>query len=159
MRLRLERTALKPTYTIGHLYDVTRKKVYICDVIEDKVRDLNKNGKFDNGEVKVKGETAIPYGVYRIAMGYTSPKYSDFDRYPWAKKYGAKLPRLLCVPSFEGILIHPGTTAKDSWGCLIVGQNKSVGKVINSRATFQKLMDEFLLPCYKRGESITIEIV
>lgn len=53
MKLRLERTAFKSLYTIGHLYDVTDgKRVYICDTIEDKNRDLNHNGKFDNGEKK-----------------------------------------------------------------------------------------------------------
>lgn len=160
MRLRLRRTALKSKYTIGHLYDVTNGRcVYICDVIEDRVRDLNKNGKFDGNEKKVKGETAIPYGIYRITLRQKSPKYSDFRRYPWARKYNGRLPRLLDVPDFYGILMHPGTTADDSAGCLIVGQNKSVGKVINSRATFEKLMDDFLVPCDLRGEPIWIEIV
>ena len=48
MKLRLERTALKANYTIGHLYYIAESgaKLYICDVVEDKVRDLNKNGKF-----------------------------------------------------------------------------------------------------------------
>lgn len=47
MKLTLKRIALRPTYTIGKLYI---DDVYFCDTIEDTVRDLNKNGKFDNGE-------------------------------------------------------------------------------------------------------------
>lgn len=59
MKLTLKRIALKPAYTIGHLYIDGQK---VCDTIEDTVRDLNKNGVFDNGEKKVYAETAIPYG-------------------------------------------------------------------------------------------------
>ena len=50
MKLILKRIALRDTYTIGKLYI---DGVYFCDTLEDKVRDLNKNGKFDNGEIKV----------------------------------------------------------------------------------------------------------
>ena len=54
--------------------------------------------------------------------------------------------------------IH-GNTEKDSAGCLIVGENKVVGKVINSKITFEKLMKEYLNPCKKKREKVTIEIV
>ena len=59
MKIELKRVALKETYTIGKLYI---DGVYFCDTLEDKVRDLNENGRFDNGERKVMHETAIPYG-------------------------------------------------------------------------------------------------
>ena len=160
MRLRLERIALKSTYTIGHLYYIAESgsKVYICDVIEDKVRDLNKNGKFDPPtEVKIKGQTAIPYGTYEVAMNTRSPKFSNFAKYPYAKKYNGYMPRLLRVPQFEGILIHPGSSANSSAGCLIVGYNKVVGRVVDSQKAFNYLMDKYLVP--NRAEKITIEIV
>ena len=160
MRLLLERTARKQRYTIGHLYDITDgKREYICDVIEDKVRDTNKNGKFDNGEVKVPKETAIPYGIYVVTLWVRSPKFSDFKKYPYAKKYNGYLPRLLNVPHFDGILIHCGSSEKSSAGCLIVGYNKVVGRVVNSEAAFYKLMDNYLVPAKKRGEGISIEII
>ena len=63
MEIVVKRIALKPTYTIGKLYIDGE---YFCDTLEDTVRDLNKNGKFDNGEKKVYGETAIPYRKYEI---------------------------------------------------------------------------------------------
>ena len=63
MKLKLNRIALRKTYTIGKLY-IDGK--YFCDTLEDTVRDTNKSGKFDNGEKKVKGKTAIPYGTYEI---------------------------------------------------------------------------------------------
>lgn len=161
MKLRLERTALKSTYTIGHLYYIAESgsKVYICDVVEDKVRDVNKNGKFDNGEVKIKNQTAIPYGTYNVTLHVRSPKFSNFTKYPWAKKYNGYLPRLLNVPHFEGILIHCGSSAASSAGCLIVGYNKVVGKVVDSQKAFRYLMDTYLVPAKERGEKIEIEIV
>ena len=147
MRLRLERVAKRSTYTIGHLYDVTGgRRVYLCDTLEDRVRDLSK-------EKKVKGSTAIPAGTYRVVMGYKSPKFSNYTKYPWAKKYGGRLPRLLDVPQFDGILMHPGASAAHTDGCVLVGENKVVGGLVNSRATFERLMDDWLVPCYRRKDN------
>jgi hypothetical protein len=69
------------------------------------------------------------------------------------------MPRLLNVPHFEGILIHCGSSEKSSAGCLIVGYNKVVGRVVDSQAAFNKLMDNYLEPAKGRGELIYIEIV
>ena len=140
MKLTLKRIALRPTYTIGKLYI---DDVYFCDTIEDTVRDINKNGKFDNGGKKVYGKTAIPYGTYEIKWTY-SPRF---------KKY---TPQLMNVPSFEGIRIHAGNTSADTEGCLILGENKQVGKVLNSRATINKFYPIIKEACSKG--KVTIEI-
>lgn len=140
MKLTLKRIALRPTYTIGKLYI---DDVYFCDTIEDTVRDLNKNGKFDNGEKKVHSKTAIPYGTYEIKWTY-SPRF---------KKY---TPQLMNVPSFEGIRIHAGNTSADTEGCLILGKNKQVGKVLNSRATINKFYTIIKNAC--SNGKVTIEI-
>ena len=140
MKLTLQRIALRPTYTIGKLYI---DDVYFCDTIEDTVRDLNKNGKFDNGEKKVHSKTAIPYGIYEIKWTY-SPRF---------KKY---TPQLMNVPSFEGIRIHAGNTSADTEGCLILGKNKQVGKVLNSRATINKFYPIIKNAC--SNGKVTIEI-
>lgn len=140
MKLTLKRIALRPTYTIGKLYI---DDVYFCDTIEDTVRDLNKNGKFDNGEKKVHSKTAIPYGTYEIKWTY-SPRF---------KKY---TPQLMNVPSFEGIRIHAGNTSADTEGCLILGKNKYVGKVLNSRATINKFYPIIKNAC--SNGKVTIEI-
>lgn len=149
MELRVRRIALKENYTIGKMYIDGE---YFCDVLEDRVRDLE-------NQVKVPNNTAIPYGTYEITLDVKSTKYSDFNKYPWAKEYNGYLPRLTNVPLFLGILIHPGNTEHDSSGCLLVGENKVVGKVINSKTTFERLMKEYLLPANKRGEKINITIV
>ena len=156
MELILKRIALRSEYTIGKLYVDGE---YVADTIEDTVRDLDKDGKFANGEVKIPGKTAIPYGRYEITMKVKSPKYSNFSKYPWAKKYDGYLPRLLNVPHFEGVLIHVGNSALDSEACILVGENKVVGKVINSVNTFRRLMDDYLVPAKKRNEKIVITII
>ena len=156
MELTLKRIALRSEYTIGKLYV---NGEYVCDTIEDTVRDLDKDGKFANGEVKIPGKTAIPYGRYEVTMKVRSPKYSNFTKYSWAKKYDGYLPRLLNVYQFDGVLMHVGNSALDSEGCIIVGENKVVGKVINSVNTFRRLMDDYLVPAKKRNENIVIAII
>lgn len=153
MKLKLIRSYLGPKYTIGHLYI---NGEYFCDTIEDLDRGLTqKMSKEEIAKKKVKHETAIPYGVYIITMKVVSPKYSTKTKYNFT---GGRMPRLLSVPGFEGILMHPGNTQNDSSGCLVVGLNKQVGKVVESFATFQKLWN-ILEAANKRNELISIEIV
>lgn len=158
LMLRLERTALKAKYTIGHLYVMQGdKKVYVCDTIEDTVRDINKNGIFDKKEKKIPKLTAIPYGTYRIGWSY-SPKFG-VTKFLEAAKYEHTMPWVRNVPHFEGILIHCGSSEKSSAGCLIVGYNKVVGRVVDSQKAFYHLMDNYLWPARKRGQKIYINIV
>lgn len=126
MKLTLKRIALKQTYTIGRLYIDGE---YFCDTIEDKVRDLKK-------EPKIKGQTAIPYGTYEVITNVVSPRFKDRS---WAKPYGGKVPRLVHVPGFEGVLIHPGTDQNSTSGCLIIGQNKIKGKLLIHKKPFMRL--------------------
>ena len=148
MKLTLKRIALKPTYTIGKLYVDDN---YFCDTLEDTVRDLNKDGKFDNGEKKIKGETAIPYGTYEITTNVVSQR---FKNRVWAKPYGGKIPRLINVPSFDGVLLHPGSSSADTSGCLLVGKNTIVGRLTDSQKTFHMLMQKI-----KDQKNLIIEII
>lgn len=142
MNLLVKRTYRGPKYTIGHLY-IDGK--YFCDTIEDIDRGLTQKMLLSQiKKIKVKGETCIPYGTYKVSMDTVSPKYSNFIKYPYAKLVQGKMPRILNVPGFDGILIHPGTTQEDTLGCLVVGENKVKGKVINSRATWEKLVSILL---------------
>lgn len=126
MKLTLDRIYKGKDYTIGKLYI---DGVYFCDTLEDTVRNLPE-------EEKIYSQTAIPAGTYRITLNVVSPKYSKRKSYDWC---GGRLPRLLNVPFFDGILIHAGNTAKDSAGCILVGENKEKGKVLNSMATLKRL--------------------
>lgn len=76
------------------------------------MRDLEK-------EKKIYGETAIPTGTYEV-------------RVTWSPKFQRNLPLLLGVPHFEGIRIHRGNLPKNTLGCILVGENKVKGMVINS---------------------------
>ena len=138
MILTLKRIALKETYTIGRLYI---DGVYYCDTLEDKVIDLDRSGKFEGDEVKVYRETAIPYGKYKVSLR-RSPKFKR------------DLPYLHDVPHFEGILIHRGNTNKDTWGCILVGENKEVGMVLNSKG-----YENALVKRMRKEREITIEII
>ena len=154
MELKLRRRYKGEKYTIGSLY-VDGK--YVCDTIEDKDRGLSADMPSNKiNRIKVPGETAIPYGKYKIDMNTISTK---FRTRPWAKKYNGIVPRLLSVPCFGGVLLHVGNTEKESLGCPLVGENKVKGQVINSTENFYKLMDNYLIPARQRGEEIWIEIV
>lgn len=153
MKLELKRIAKKDKYTIGHL-SINGK--YFCDTLEDPDRGLTSTMNLTEiKSKKIKGDTAIPTGTYKITLDVVSPKYSNFSKYPYVKFCGGKMPRLLNIPGYEGVLIHAGNTQKDTEGCLLVGSNKVVGKVINSQVTWKKLYE--ILQKDKNNLSITIK--
>ena len=101
-----------------------------CNTLEDRLRDLS-------AEKKISEQTVI---------------------YNWSPKFGRNLPRLLNVPYFDGILIHPGSTADDSAGCILVGKNTEVGRLTESRYTSDRL-NVLIEDAQRKGEEITIEII
>lgn len=156
LKLVLERIYTCSEYTIGHLY---ANGEYVCDTLEDCDRNLNdKMSVKEITDKKVYGETAIPVGIYDIDMDVPSPKYSNFEKYKWAKKYDGKLPRLQGVKGFEGVLIHVGNYPKDTLACLLVGLNKTKGALVDSTNQFNHLMDGYLLPAKIKGYKISVEI-
>jgi hypothetical protein len=139
----LQRRYLKDTYTIGIL---SVDDVAFCDTLEDRVRDYNKDGDLnDENEDKVYGETAIPYGRYRVIVTY-SPKFKR------------KLPLLLGVPHFEGIRIHGGKYNTNTEGCILLGENKIKGGLINSKQYVDELTN-WIEMWAKKGEETFITIV
>ncbi len=128
MRLTLERTYHNDKYTIGKLYI---DGAYFCDTLEDCDRGLD--DVMDVEEIKAKkvyGETAIPIGIYKVILNY-SPKYKK------------TMPLLLKVKGYEGVRIHSGNKPEDTWGCILVGNNKVKGQVIDSRNTYNALYKRF----------------
>ena len=151
MELVLERKWKKSDYTIGILL-IDNKK--FCEVIEDKDRGLKDSMTTEQIKlIKKPNMTAIPTGTYDVTLDVFSSKFGNIPFYK--KVCNGKLPRLLNVKGFEGILIHCGNTQLDTSGCLIVGENKVKGKVINSKITFEKLYN--ILKNNK--DTITIKIV
>lgn len=141
MNIQLKRIAKKKTYTIGKLY---LDGVYFCDTIEDKDRGLNQTMSInDIKKKKVYGKTAIPTGTYKIVIDYSN-------------RFKKNMAHILNVPGYEGVRIHIGNSAKDTLGCIIVGKNKVVGKVLESRNTYNQLFP-ILQKAFKEGEiKITI---
>ena len=154
MKLTLNRKYKKATYSIGKLYV---NGEWVADTVEDKDRGLTDKDSLEKIKAtKVYAKTAIPLGTYKIAMGVISPKFSQK---PYYKSFcNGRMPRLLNVKGFDGILIHRGTSANSSAGCIIVGKNTIKGGVTNSQYYFEKLY-KLLDAAYKRGESIEIVIV
>ena len=153
MKLTLKRVAKKAKYTIGKLYI---NGEYFCDTIEDRDRGLDQSMTEANiRKIKVYGETAIPTGKYEILMNTIS---GTFSKKPLYKEFCKGIvPRLKYVKGFSGVLIHSGVDQNSTYGCIIVGQNKVVGKVINSWVTYKKLY-KVLEAAAKKSEHITLEI-
>ena len=151
MELILERIAKRKTYTIGRLY-IRRQVVdeylpgtaddYFCDTLEPTWRD------YEHGAYKVKGRSAIPEGRYAVVIS-------------WSPKFKQWLPILLGGPDFnrkwQGIRIHAGNTAKDTEGCILVGQNREVGKVLDSRKWLNELKQK-IVEAKDRGEAVWLTI-
>jgi hypothetical protein len=64
------------------------------------------------------------------------------------------MPLIENVKGYSGIRIHSGNSAKDTEGCLLVGKNKEVGKVLESRKTYNELFNIL----NKTDEKIIIDI-
>lgn len=152
MELLLRRIARKPNYTIGKLYI---NGTYFADTLEDRDRGLDQNMSLEQiKKIKVYGQTAIPTGAYTINMNTVSPKFSKKQFYK--EVCNGKLPRLQNVPGFDGILIHvgDGPKAQDlTYGCILVGENRIVGQLVNGKEVFKKLYSVL-----KDQKNITITI-
>ena len=153
MELKLNRIARKNGYTIGRL-SINGK--YFCDTLEDSDRGLSSSMSLDVlKKKKLPHITAIPTGRYQITMDVISPRFSKSKFY---QQFGeGRVPRLLNVPAYQGVLIHCGNTAKDTDGCILVGKNTKVGMVLDSKATYSNLYP-ILEVAYRRKEKIFITI-
>jgi hypothetical protein len=126
MKLALKRLHKTNNSTIGEL---TVDELFQCYTLEDIER-----------EVKIKSETAIPKGTYKVIINHSN-------------RFKRLLPLLIDVPGFEGIRIHSGNSNHDTEGCILVGETRSKDFIGKSRKAFDKLFEKM-----KKAESITITI-
>lgn len=120
--------------------DSTIGKMYIngidtCYTLEDQVRPDG---------VKVYGETAIPAGRYRVAITHSN-------------RFQCPMPLLLDVPNFEGIRIHPGNTAADTHGCILVGLSQGGNSIGASRLAYDTVYQQIRY-AINDGEEVWIEV-
>lgn len=119
MNLLVQRYKSSPTATLGKLFI---DGVFECYTLEDEFR-----------AVKVKGETRIPAGRYKLALrteGTTHFQYAK--RFP---EFHKGMLHVTNVPNFQWILIHIGNTEKDTEGCLLVGADRDEEKMTIGRST------------------------
>lgn len=150
---KLKRIARTAAYTISKFY---ADGVYVCDMLEPPDRGLKQTMSLDEIQrLKVPGKTAIPTGLYRLDLNTVSPKFKDRS---WAQPYGGRVPRIVGIPGFSGVLIHPGTTVADTSACPLCGENKAVGKVLNSQKTFHRLMNDYFELARKNGDTVWLSV-
>jgi hypothetical protein len=135
----LQRDILTDSSTSGSLFIDGNLEYF---TLEDKMREVH--GK-PVSEWKVKGHTAIPVGRYRVTIA------------PSPKRGGRLMPLLLAVPGFVGIQIHPGNTAEDTEGCILLGTWREPDAVRGSKVAFQRFFEE-LSSAIRRGEEVWIDV-
>lgn len=154
MKILIKRTAKKQNYTIGQLFINGNK---FCDTLEDPDRGLTSTmSSLEISNKKVYGDTAIPTGTYTVDMNTVSPRFGSQAYYK--EVCGGKVPRLLNVPGYQGVLIHVGNVPKDTHGCILVGKNTKIGQVLESKDTFKSLYKELKKAADKK-EQITVTII
>ena len=125
MKIDIIRDTFTNVSTIGKMYI---NDTYFCNTLEDVDRDLLSTTTLKEiKDVKVYGQTAIPYGRYEVILSYSD----KFKRY---------LPLLLNVPGYAGIRIHAGNTSVDTLGCILVGEKREKDKILESTKAMTRLL-------------------
>ena len=138
MKLVLKRTSTNSVCTMGKLYFTapSGQLSFICYTLEDVIRPSGQ---------KIYGKTAISAGTYALRITYSN-------------RFKKDMPQIMDVPSFEGVRIHGGNTAKDTLGCILVGMNVGTNRISNC-APAAKLVMDFLEQAERNRVSSTIEII
>ena len=130
MKIEIIRYDFSDKRTIGKL---SIDGQWACYTLEDAVRD-----------VKIAGETAIPAGTYRVVITES-------------RRFKMPLPLLLDVPNFTGVRIHPGNTAADTSGCILVGLQREADTIRESHLAMGKVFAA-IKAALEANDTVTLEI-
>lgn len=117
--------------------------VFECFTLEDEQRD-----------VKVKGETRIPEGTYKVDFrrelsGLTRKYRQKHDWFEWHLHVKE-------VPSFKYVYIHIGNNESHTDGCLLVASTVDKDKMFQGRSTQAfKVLYEKVGVAINKGEPVT----
>jgi hypothetical protein len=130
MNLLLQRLPSEEKRTHGDLYVDGQ---WFCYTLEDVVRP-----------VKIKGETAIPAGRYRLTLEH-SPRF------------GPNTITVHKVPDFVGVRVHGGNTENNTEGCPLVGMERTDTGIRNCKPALDELKQE-IGAALQAGEQVWLEI-
>tara|TARA_R110000765_G_scaffold234113_1_gene337187 strand:+ start:613 stop:1080 length:468 start_codon:yes stop_codon:yes gene_type:complete len=152
MKLEVLRFSSQVDSTSGLLFEVTDvKRHFLCYTLEDERRAF-----------KVKGETRVPAGTYKIDLRTEGGFHSRYDRkYPGVH---IGMLHILDVPNFEYILIHTGNTDEHTAGCLIVGDAQENNKIladgfVGKSVNAYKRIYPSIAKAIQQGEEVTITYI
>lgn len=152
MKLTVKRNALRSSYTLGELYIDGQ---FFCSTLEDLDRGLTQDMPLNLiKSLKIPGETAIPKGTYKVTLDVVSPKFSKYPFY--MKVCEGKLPRLIDVKGYEGVLIHVADGIKRDallQGCIGIGNLSSEEYLINGKQVFTEFYNRI------KGNDVELEIL
>ena len=107
-------------------------------------------------------KSLIAFDLFTESAGLKNVNIDTEGTYPLlitkSPRFKQWLPLLQGVPGFEGIRIHAGNYPDDTQGCILPGENKLRGMVVNSRILLHRLVNA-ITAARDRGESIWITIV
>lgn len=142
MEIKVIRKFKREEYTIG---EMLVNGQHFCDTLEDKDRGLRSDMTLSQiKKIKVYAQTAIPYGTYKVSV------------YFWPK-HRKNFPLLHDVPGFTGILIHGGANAGHSAGCILIGENKIKGGLVNCEK-YVRMLTTMCDEAIKRGDVVKVTI-
>jgi len=126
-------------------------KKFLCYTLEDEKRNQ-----------KIRGETRIPEGEYKIELREEGGFHSRY-----LAKYGADFHKGMIwvkdVPNFEWILWHTGNTDENTMGCLLLGTSQEsnlfkkdgfIGSSVNAYKFVYPIVRDAIL-----AEECTVEYV
>lgn len=140
MKISVMRSPSQGGATIGKLFV---DGAFKCHTLEDEIREVE-------GEPveawKIKGETAIPAGSYRVSLEFSN-------------RFGPDTLSIHDVPGFQYIRMHAGNTSADTEGCLLLGlQAGSASLIGGTSRPAVDLVKGLVRAAIERGESVTIDI-